>query len=270
MPKITVIIPCYNEGARLPSQDYRRFLYTHSTDILFVNDGSTDQTANLLEELRREFSIQVTILSLPKNVGKAEAVRRGILSIENYEKKDIIGFMDADLSTPLEEINYFLEEFKNPNIRFVFGSRISRIGAKIIRFHHRHYFGRLVATLVSLYLRIPIYDSQCGAKFFHMGFARKLFMSPFISRWLFDVEIFRRIALLDIKVSECALELPLHAWIEKGGSKISIKDYLQLPFEFYRIIYYYIGKKKESRLPLVPPRTIIALEPQTRTLYETT
>jgi hypothetical protein len=170
-------------------------------------------------------------------------VRRGILEIEHDDHNGIIGFMDADLSTPFEEVTYFLDAFSDNKVQFVFGSRISRIGARIDRFAHRHYFGRTMATLISTYLRIPIYDSQCGAKFFHASFARQLFMDPFVSRWLFDVEIFKRIRLLDINVEDCALELPLHTWTEKGGSKIRFKDYLKLPFDFLRIVYHYMNKK---------------------------
>jgi len=268
MPKTTIVIPCYNEEKRIPIQDYRCFLFNNTTEVLFVNDGSTDRTQLLLQELQQEFPLQVRVLPLPNNVGKAEAVRRGILATEELEKNDIIGFMDADLSTPLEEIKYFISEFTNGRIQFVFGSRISRIGAQIIRFHHRHYFGRIIATMVSMYLRIPIYDSQCGAKFFQVGFARKLFMAPFVSRWLFDVEIFRRIDLLDINVKECALELPLHTWIEKGGSKISFKDYVQLPLEFYKIFAHYINKKKILRHLVPPPNGFISFGPTTRTLFK--
>jgi glycosyltransferase involved in cell wall biosynthesis len=265
MSRITIIIPCFNEEERLPLQDYRRFLSKNEINILFIDDGSTDRTMNLLELLQKEFSAQVKILSMNTNVGKAEAVRRGILATEEFNRRDIIGYMDADLATPLEEIFYFLNEFKNPNIQFVFGARFSRIGAKIKRFHHRHYFGRVVATLVSLYLRIPIYDSQCGAKFFHVGFARQLFMTPFVSRWLFDVEIFRRIALLNIKITDCALELPLHTWIEKGGSKIRIQDYAKLPIEFCKIVLHYLKEKRYSFLFTSPERTLIATISNTRT-----
>jgi glycosyltransferase involved in cell wall biosynthesis len=265
MARTTIIIPCYNEEFRLPFQEYRRFLFNNAIDILFVNDGSTDLTLAALQAIKAQFPEHVRILSLSRNVGKAEAVRRGVLAIEELDKRDVIGFMDADLSTPLGEVTYFLHEFEDPHIQFVFGSRVSRIGAHIKRFQHRHYFGRAVATLVSMYLRIPIYDSQCGAKFFHVGFARKLFSHPFVSRWLFDVEIFRRIALLDIKVADCSLELPLHIWIEKGGSKISFRDYLKLPLEFFKIVRHYLGKRERTYIPLAKPQTIIAMPFTTKT-----
>jgi glycosyltransferase involved in cell wall biosynthesis len=262
-----IVIPCYNEEDRLPIQEYRRFLFTGKANIMFVNDGSTDKTLLVLNDLKKEFSANVQILNLPKNAGKAEAIRRGILAIDSIDKRDIIGFMDADLSTPFEEVDNFLSEFNDTRFQFVFGSRLSRIGARIQRFPHRHYFGRLMATLVSLYLRIPIYDSQCGAKFFHADLARKLFIAPFVSRWLFDVEIFRRIELLNLNVSECALELPLHTWIEKGGSKIRTMDYLKLPLEFFKITRYYISKKANALKSLESVKTIFFLDHGMTTLY---
>jgi len=268
MQKVFIIIPCYNEERRLPIHAFRQFLATRKAELIFVNDGSTDQTLQILDLLKMEFSQQVHILNLPKNVGKGEAVRQGIFALEKLNTRDIIGFMDADLSTPLAEVDNFLIEFNDTRLQFVFGSRISRIGARIERFNHRHYFGRLIATLVSLYLHLPIYDSQCGAKFFHAGLATKLFFNPFVSRWLFDVEIFKRIELLNIKVSECSLELPLHTWIEKGGSKIRLRDYLNLPFEFYRIAHYYSHLRSNSPFSLSPIKTLISLEPKTRTMYE--
>jgi glycosyltransferase involved in cell wall biosynthesis len=243
MEHVTIVIPCYNEEKRLPLDNYTQFLSGSSANILFVDDGSSDQTLKVLENLQESFPDQVRILHLHINMGKAEAVRRGILEVKNIDHADIVGFMDADLSTPFEEISFFLDAFKDNKIDFVFGSRISRIGAQIKRFNYRHYFGRVVATLVSIYLKIPVYDSQCGAKFFHADLASRLFVNPFVSKWLFDVEIFRRMALLGINVEECAIELPLHTWIEKGGSKIRISDYLKLPFEFYRIAHHYVTKK---------------------------
>ena len=243
MSDVVIVIPCYNEEARLAVDAYKAFLLENTMNLLFVDDGSSDGTLMVLERLQSNFPAQVQVLHLDKNMGKAEAVRRGIMQVCEGKGTNIVGFMDADLSTPFEEIGYFLGGFANKKIEFVFGSRIARIGARIKRYNYRHYFGRVVATLVSVYLKIPIYDSQCGAKFFHTDFAVHVFRQPFVSRWLFDVEIFRRIALLGIDVENCALELPLRTWIEKGGSKIALKDYLKLPFEFYKIIHYYNSRR---------------------------
>jgi dolichyl-phosphate beta-glucosyltransferase len=244
MSCVTIIIPCYNEAHRLPLQEYKQFLSESQVDLLFVNDGSSDETLEVLESLKENYPEKVNYLHIETNMGKAEAVRRGMLYAKLYGNSAIIGFIDADLSTPFQEIRYFLEAFADTKVEFVFGSRIARIGANINRFNYRHYFSRAIATLVSMYLKIPIYDSQCGAKFFLADFVGPLFMEPFVSRWLFDVELFKRIAVLGIEVNNCAYELPLHTWVEKGGSKINFKDYLHLPFEFYKIVRYYSNNNK--------------------------
>lgn len=239
MSFVTIVVPCYNEAGRLRSSEYRRFLGANPARLLFVNDGSTDRTLAVLEELRVQFPDKVAILDLPQNQGKAGAVRQGILHAASEAGVGFVGFMDADLSTPLEETRYFLRVFRQPEIEFVFGSRISRIGARIERFHYRHYFGRIIASAISMYLRLPIYDSQCGAKFFRPGLAMTVFREPFVSKWLFDVEIFKRIAYTGRVVEDCSLELPLRTWIEKGQSKLGMRDLSRIPLEFWKIMRRY-------------------------------
>ena len=251
MSAITVIIPCYNEATRLPVAEYRQFLSAHEDAIIFVNDGSSDKTLDLLYALKEEYPLQVAVLDLEKNSGKAEAIRQGMLWATHLQHDSIIGFMDADLATPFGELIYFKDAFKDTRLDFVFGSRIARIGANIQRYQARHYLGRVIATFISNYLRLPVNDSQCGAKFFHAGFARQLFAEPFVSRWLFDVEIFRRISLLGIKVDSCTLELPLHTWIEKGGSKLVLRDIVKLPWEFYKVMNYYADKRNCADISLL-------------------
>lgn len=251
MSAITIIIPCYNEANRLPAAEYRKFLSENEDMLIFVNDGSTDATLPLLYSLQQEYPSQITVLDLEKNSGKAETIRQGMLWATHLQPDAIIGFMDADLATPLEELIYFKTAFRDPRLSFVFGSRIARIGANIHRYQARHYLGRVIATFISNYLRLPVNDSQCGAKFFHAGFARQLFAEPFVSRWIFDVEIFRRISLMGIRVDSCTLELPLHTWIEKGGSKLVLRDMIKLPWEFYRVMNYYADKRNSADISLL-------------------
>jgi glycosyltransferase involved in cell wall biosynthesis len=239
MRPMTVVIPCYNEGARIVLDDFRAFLATEPIHVTFVNDGSTDNTLELLRGLQSEFPLCVKVLSLARNSGKAEAVRQGMLWAAYSAGTDIVGFMDADLSTPLEEMSTFDGVFARRNVDMVFGSRIMRIGSQIHRFHYRHYFGRTMATLISIYLRIPIYDSQCGAKFFHKELAREIFQDPFVTRWLFDVELFRRIQQSGRDVEACCWELPLDTWVEKGDSKLGMRDLLGIPLDFWKIVRHY-------------------------------
>src|SRR5690606_37481279 len=162
--------------------------------LYFVNDGSTDHTFEVLQNIRQKFSKEVHVIDLPKNVGKAEAVRQGFLRAFQVDHFTHIGYLDADLATHLNEIAYMLSHF-NGKVKIVLGSRVLRLGAVIQRSSLRHYLGRIFATIASNVLDMKVYDSQCGAKLFEMNMAQILFQKPFISKWLFDLELLYRLKL---------------------------------------------------------------------------
>jgi glycosyltransferase involved in cell wall biosynthesis len=239
MLKTTVIIPCFNEARRLPLDDFKRSMPgMPGISFCFVNDGSADGTGDMLESLRSLRREQVSVVSLERNCGKSEAVRRGVLRALEDKEVECVAFMDADLSTPLTEVDLLVGQLeKNPELTMVFGSRFKRLGASILRKPRRHVMGRVFATVVSLMLRLPIYDTQCGAKAFRALLARDVFRDPFITRWLFDVEIFGRIAGLYDKqeIYRRLLEVPLNAWHDIGGSKMKFFNFLSVPFDLLRI-----------------------------------
>lgn len=235
--KASYVIPCYNEAKKFEVETYLRFLSQFSDIyICFVNDGSTDQTQSILESIKSQFPQQIEILQLDKNSGKAEAVRQGILFSLSHVQSDYVGFLDADLAVSLEEGYDILECFKQP-YEFVFGSRILRIGSTIDRKRHRFIIGRVISTLISEILDLKVYDTQCGCKFFKAKTAFELFQEPFISKWLFDVELFFR--MLQIHGKEVALqkmyEVPLRSWIEKGDSKVEFSYMFKIGTDLYRI-----------------------------------
>ena len=163
-------------------------------EFLFVNDGSTDRTRQLLEQLVADDPERFSLLDLDRNRGKAEAVRRGMIAA--FERRpDFAGFWDADLATPLGEIPTFIEVFETRSeVDLVFAARVRLLGRSISRNPGRHYFGRVGATLISSSLGLAVYDTQCGAKLFRTEDAiAALFAEPFISRWIFDVEIIARL-----------------------------------------------------------------------------
>jgi len=191
--KICIVIPCYNEEKRLPTLAYETFLQLNSETILcFVNDGSTDNTNVVLLKLKQKFDKNVAIVSYKDNVGKAEAVRKGIIYSNEKFNHDAIAYLDADLATSLEEC-VELSSYLDSNISFVFGSRIMKIGSIIVRNHYRFLIGRVIATFISKILKLKVYDTQCGCKIFDKELSETVFKDPFISKWLFDVEIFQRI-----------------------------------------------------------------------------
>ncbi|MFQ6070884.1 MAG: glycosyltransferase family 2 protein, partial [Candidatus Aminicenantales bacterium] len=117
------------------------------------------------------------------------------------------------------------------------GCRLKRMGATIERHWYRHYFGRVFATGASLVLGLPIYDTQCGAKLLRAELAGILFERPFISRWLFDIELLARMIQLlgRKKVMTSVVELPLERWEDKGESKVKLLYIPKVPFELLLI-----------------------------------
>ena len=220
---ITVIVPCYNEEKRLQLHAFRDFLRTNGdVDFLFVNDGSQDQTLNVLELLRSMARDRVNILNLPQNVGKAEAVRQGLRHAID-EGADIVGYWDADLATPLDAIADFtrtLEKFDDLHV--VYGARRHLLGHRIKRTATRRMISRICAFLARRAIGLPVNDTQCGAKLFRVsGVLRDAVSKPFRSGWLFDVELFTRIAGGVEQKMNAFYEYPLAQWEEIAGSKVS-------------------------------------------------
>ena len=237
--RLTLVVPCYNEEKRLPVDEFRKFKIDGAQlDYIFVNDGSTDGTARVLESLRSENPARFGVLTLEKNSGKAEAVRRGMNAAMDGSP-DLVGFWDADLATPLAEIPLFLDVFATrPNIDMVIASRVRLLGRDIIRRPSRHYFGRVGATLISSTLGIAVYDTQCGAKLFRSNpTLRDILRQPFVSRWIFDVELISR--YIKARGRDAALagmyELPIREWRDVHGSKVKGRDFIRALRDLWRI-----------------------------------
>lgn len=232
----TVIIPCYNEAARLRVDEFQRFLGDPGVEhirLLFVNDGSTDQTLALLQEIAGRFPERVRVLDQQPNQGKAEAVRNGMLHAIDAGEAAVTGFWDADLATPLAQIPDLLQVLVNtPGLNMVFGARVRLLGRRIDRQPLRHYLGRCFATTVSMLLRLPIYDTQCGAKLFRVTpELRTVLEQPFRSRWIFDVEILARFLALEKheswRLEHEIYEYPLPVWTDVAGSKVGSLDFFR-------------------------------------------
>jgi len=246
---LTLVVPCYNEAQRLPLDDFARFLEAHPrVRICFVDDGSRDGTRGMLETFCARFPTSTELVVLPENKGKAEAVRAGmmksggsiLLPCGDKNTSQFTGFWDADLATPLETSLCFLDVLeKEEQISCVIGSRSPRLGAKVERKPLRHFVGNAVAFVIRRYLGIPIYDTQCGAKIFRRDEAAKLFTEPFVSRWLFDVEIFKRMTN-----SSRVREVPLSEWRDVEGSKLKFYHGAKIMLELARIALHYRSEKK--------------------------
>ena len=209
--------------------EFRRFLDSHDIAFVFVDDGSRDATLKVLNEIRTGREHRVDVLPLERNQGKAEAVRRG-MAYALERPFHYVGFWDADLATPLDSIPSFVELLdERPAVDMVFGARVKLLGRQIERRASRHYLGRVFATAVSYVLRLPIYDTQCGAKLFRANpTTRALFRAPFISRWIFDVEVIARFIAETGSTrlaAEKIYEFPLMQWADIQGSKLKGSDF---------------------------------------------
>ena len=238
-PHLILVVPCFNEEQRLPVDELRSFrLDGLRLEILLVDDGSADGTLRLLESLRDNDPSRFSVLALDRNRGKAEAVRRGIVAAIDRHP-DLVGFWDADLATPLSQIPPFLDVFATrPEIEMVFAARVRLLGRSISRNPARHYFGRVGATLISQSLGLAVYDTQCGAKLFRVSDAiREIFAEPFLSRWIFDVEIIARLVRQRGRddAARAIYELPITVWHDVKGSKVRSTDFFRALKDLSRI-----------------------------------
>ncbi len=238
MCQAAIVVPCYNEQTRLDAEALSSFSCKHPELIfILVDDGSADGTGAVLASLSERHTRSMRVISLPVNRGKAEAVRSGMLEALKTEAP-FLGYWDADLSTPLDEIPAFINLLRDKaECEMVIGCRLRRLGANISRTFIRHLIGRTVATMVSCYLKLPVYDTQCGAKLFRRETASELFREPFVSRWLFDVELLRRMSRGRAITAVC--EHPLSAWQDVDGAKLKLRHGILILWEMLRIIRHY-------------------------------
>lgn len=236
MTEVTIVVPCFDEAERLSPEAFA--LFEGKARLLFVDDGSTDGTARVLERLRDHSSGEIEVLRLPENRGKAEAVRIG-LGAALDRGSEVVGFLDADLSTPPREMLRLIDAM-GPEIDVLLGSRVALMGRHIERRPLRHYLGRVFATAASIVIDQPIYDTQCGAKLFRATpLLRAALEEPFHSPWIFDVELLGRLLVGMPGVGSLSpraiKEEPLERWVHVGGSKVGPSTFARAPFELVRI-----------------------------------
>jgi glycosyltransferase involved in cell wall biosynthesis len=225
-PHLLLVVPCYNEANRLRPQCFLEFIVAHpDVGFRFVDDGSTDETPSVLAEMQANGNGRIATLTLRSNVGKAGAVQRGIIAAFE-ERPALVGYWDADLSTPLSEVPRFVDLLdRRPDVDIAIGARVKMLGRRIRRRPVRHYAGRLFATAASVALGLAVYDTQCGAKVFRANDAvRQLFTQPLRSPWAMDVEILARYVASRGRASagERICEVPLYQWTDVPGSKLRL------------------------------------------------
>ncbi|MGC4084860.1 MAG: glycosyltransferase [Vicinamibacterales bacterium] len=242
MQNVCLVIPCYNEERRLDVPALSAFLRTHpQMAFCLVDDGSSDGTLGLLESLRAAHPDQVIVHPLSPNGGKAAAVRAGVRHAAASGTWPVIGYWDANLSTPLAEVEHLLEPLTNdPACTLVMGSRVKRFGARIERRLVRHVLGRIFAACATGVLGFSVYRLAVRRELFRRELVDLCFGDPFLTRWLFDLEILARLRnTRDGAGLAGAREVPLRAWLEVGGSKLRLREMINVPLELLEIRRHY-------------------------------
>ena len=221
MKTLSLVIPCHNEFNRLRPDAFleatKRWPWL---SFCFIDDGSTDATAEHLAWLSNA-SPSIYAIYLQENLGKAEAVRTGIRHLCEFSHPDLVGFWDADLATSLYEIPRFVQCFEtDEKVKAVIGSRWPHLGADVQRSPGRGIASIAFKMAVRRILKVPVWDTQCGAKIFSRDVADEIFATPFSTRWIFDIEILSRLG--NDRLRTQVRELPVSSWRDVPGSKIGI------------------------------------------------
>ena len=200
-----------------------------SGELVIVDDGSTDCDYKSNAELVNSVNgVPINLLRHKKNKGKGAAVQTGF----KEAKGTWIGFVDADGATAPEEILRLVKlGLSSKDLDGVFGSRIRMLGHNVDRKALRHYVGRVFATLASLLLAIPIYDSQCGCKFFRKSRILPILDICHEQGWLLDIELItigyhKKLNFLEVPIS----------WKDVPGAKIHLfKASLRMAYELLKM-----------------------------------
>ena len=235
-----VVVPCFNEAGRLCPEAFREAVAVQeSLGIIFVDDGSLDRTPGILRRLcgRSDRLIRLTV---GKNRGKGEAVRRGLAEVLRTTSAEAVGYWDADLAAPLTEIRALRAVLnRRPDIDLVLGIRLPLRGHRVRYAPTRFALGRLFAVLTSILLRHRFRDTQCGAKLFRVTpRLRRAVAEPFLSRWVFDVELLLRCCPRTtplVGVFDRVYELPLEEWTSQTDSKLKPWSYAGASIDLFRI-----------------------------------
>ncbi len=215
MPALSIIVPAYNEVARLVQSlaiilDYLNKTFPHA-ELIVVDDGSSDETAALAERaIENPGSVQARVLTYKPNRGKGYAVRCGLLA----SQAPVAIFSDADVSSPITEAPKLIDPIEQGDYDVTFGSRA--LDRRLIGEHQpwrREQGGRVFNLIVRLATGLPFWDTQCGFKAFRMSACRPIIEAMTIDRFGFDVELLYVAQLAGLRLKE----IPVR-WDHKVGA----------------------------------------------------
>ena len=242
IPTYSIVIPAYNEGERIRKTIEKILAFAAAqqwqVEILIVNDGSTDDTADIV----RSYALRHPTLHLienPGNRGKGYSVKNGML----HSSGDVVLFSDADLSSPIEEsLKLFAAIEAGADVAI--GSRWVRTELQIQRQPlHRQLFGRLFNLALRLVLGLHFKDTQCGFKAFTRKSAHTIFPLQQIERWGFDPEVLFLARRFGFRMQEVAVR-----WAHREGTRINpLRDGVRMLGEMLRVRWYSFTGKYDAK-----------------------
>jgi dolichyl-phosphate beta-glucosyltransferase len=221
-PKLSVVIPSFNEEKRLPATLERIAHYItacgRKTEVIVVDDGSVDGTARIAESFRAKIE-DIRVVSNGQNRGKGYSVRHGFMESSG----ETVLFTDADLSAPIEEADKLLAKMDEYDVAI--GSRAVDRG--LIEVHEskfRELAGIIFNWIVRVMLRLPFVDTQCGFKAFRRGKCKIIFEQQTIERFGFDPELLYLARHHGLRTAEVAVR-----WAHSPATKVNMwRDSVQM------------------------------------------
>jgi len=228
---LSIIIPAYNEQDRLPLTLSKIHSYCNSQsynyEVLVVDDGSTDNTIRVVTDNPLSEAGRLRILKNQRNRGKGYSVKRGVMA----SKGDYVLFSDADLSTPIGEVEKLFSAL-NERFDIAIGSRSIK-GAQIKEHQplYREYMGKFFNRLVRIFAFKGIIDTQCGFKLFKGALARDIAAQMQVDGFAFDVEMLYLVRLRGLKIKEVPI-----VWVNSPQSKVDpLRDSLKMLLDIINI-----------------------------------
>lgn len=236
-----IVIPFYNEINRINIAAFEESIICQkNTLFILVNDGSTDRTNEILTKIHTSAPQNTIVISLAKNVGKAEAIRLGFHVALKKTTIEYVGFLDADLSVDFSQYSEMRKKIMSSD-KFLFYASRANGGGNITYSTTRLILSKFARFAIKHLISLPIEDTQCGAKIFNRDAAEICFQQPFVTKWLFDVEVFLRLKRtqpnsLLMKQIEC---YSLKKWKEVPNSHLRKFELLYMPVQILRIMHHY-------------------------------
>ena len=233
--ELFMIVPCFNEEKRINLDYWNNLAGILNVNWIFVNDGSSDGTKDALNMITNS-----TIIDLEKNVGKAEAIRKGIT--ETYKKNSgesfRVGYLDADSAFGIEDISKVIQlvYLKGSSYDSYWGSRVALAGRNIKRNNLRHILSRILITIFGYKMGDLPYDPQAGFKVFKFNKKQmEIFEKKFETKWFVDLEILIRYQVLE-KQTMKIWEEPVNTWKDVDGSNIRGFEFINVLKDLIRIL----------------------------------